>query len=339
MKTYFMLAMVLLCFAQQSRAACQLTTAPLTHTNQLVLDEMFSASGQQSLDVSATFAGIKCSSASDVISYMALVNNQKIGPFSNGENLRITVSVPKTTENIGTTEPTVKTITYTVKLVHDSWDASGTGVPSVTIPGVMAANTGGNSSWLINAVLGFCKAANWSGCVDYITKTLKGDSYIENLTLTYHGKKTTCKPDDLTLTLPSVSLAELPASGKLAGKNKTENIRLHCDGLVSANKLTARGMAVYLYSSDLWAGSTTVLQGDVNNGVGFVLEQNNTLINIANVQGAQSNANNLWAIAKGKTLGNATVEIPITASYFVYDKNKLKPGALKSTALIYVNYD
>ncbi|WP_342080393.1 fimbrial protein, partial [Escherichia coli] len=33
------------------------------------------------------------------------------------------------------------------------------------------------------------------------------------------------------------------------------------------------------------------------------------------------------------------VSIPITASYYVYDTNKVKSGALEATALINVKYD
>ncbi|WP_262159010.1 fimbrial protein, partial [Escherichia coli] len=36
---------------------------------------------------------------------------------------------------------------------------------------------------------------------------------------------------------------------------------------------------------------------------------------------------------------DTTVSIPITASYYVYDTNKVKSGALEATALINVKYD
>ena len=41
----------------------------------------------------------------------------------------------------------------------------------------------------------------------------------------------------------------------------------------------------------------------------------------------------------GEDVNSNTVMIPIVASYYVYDKSKVKPGNLEATALIYVKYD
>ncbi|WP_270671434.1 fimbrial protein, partial [Escherichia coli] len=48
---------------------------------------------------------------------------------------------------------------------------------------------------------------------------------------------------------------------------------------------------------------------------------------------------NLKEIAAKSKLTDTTVSIPITASYYVYDTNKIKSGALEATALINVKYD
>ena len=48
---------------------------------------------------------------------------------------------------------------------------------------------------------------------------------------------------------------------------------------------------------------------------------------------------NLKEIAAKSKLTDTTVSIPITASYYVYDTNKVKSGALEATALINVKYD
>ncbi|HID8781349.1 TPA: fimbrial protein, partial [Escherichia coli] len=44
-------------------------------------------------------------------------------------------------------------------------------------------------------------------------------------------------------------------------------------------------------------------------------------------------------IAAKSKITDTTVSIPITASYYVYDTNKVKSGALEATALINVKYD
>ncbi|MBB7466182.1 fimbrial protein, partial [Escherichia coli] len=48
---------------------------------------------------------------------------------------------------------------------------------------------------------------------------------------------------------------------------------------------------------------------------------------------------NLKEVAAKSKLTDTTVSIPITASYYVYDTNKVKSGALEATALINVKYD
>lgn len=181
----------------------------------------------------------------------------------------------------------------------------------------------------------------WNSCITNYRNSLAKDAgfYSSDLILTYNRKQTTCKPEDLNIILPDISLSELPVSGKVTSKNAAENIRLQCDNLFGDRKQTSRIMTVYLFSSDLLTGSNFVLRGDDNNGVGFVLENNNQTVNISPVA-EQGNASTLWKIDKvGGDVNSNTVMIPIVASYYVYDKNKVKPGNLEATALIYVKYD
>lgn len=90
--------------------------------------------------------------------------------------------------------------------------------------------------------------------------------------MSYDRKQTTCKPEDLTITLPNIALSELYNTGKVSNKNAADNIRLQCDNLFGNAKQTSRKMTVYLSSSDLIPDSYSVLRGAVNNGVGFILE-------------------------------------------------------------------
>nr|WP_284142220.1 fimbrial protein [Escherichia coli] len=61
-----------------------------------------------------------------------------------------------------------------------------------------------------------------------------------------------------------------------------------------------------------------------------------TLLNITN---SSKGYTNLKEVAAKSKLTDTTVSIPITASYYVYDTNKVKSGALEATALINVKYD
>lgn len=54
----------------------------------------------------------------------------------------------------------------------------------------------------------------------------------------------------------------------------------------------------------------------------------------------QGNASTLWKVDQvGTPLNSDMITIPIIASYYVYDRDNIKPGDLKATALIYVKYD
>ncbi|WP_251324925.1 fimbrial protein, partial [Escherichia coli] len=92
-------------------------------------------------------------------------------------------------------------------------------------------------------------------------------------------------------------------------------------------------------SSDLLTNSNTILKGAEDNGVGFILESNGTPVTLLNITNSSKGYTNLKEIAAKSKLTDTTVSIPITASYYVYDTNKVKSGALEATALINVKYD
>lgn len=339
MKNNMLIAVFLFCWANFSWATCEHASVSLTHDQHVTLGEMFPLTGQETFNMTARFSGIKCSSANDVINYIPIASDKQAGPFSNGEIVKVTVTVPKTSETIGTTSTTEKIVTYTVKIEHDSFSSTSIGGQSIIVPGVMAANTGGNSTWLINLILGLCKALSWSACVDNINNSLSGDTYIENLVLNYHPKTSTCKPDDLTITLPDIPLSGLSAVGKVGNKNADGTIRLTCDNLLGSSNQSSRKMAVHIYSGDLLTGSSFILRGAADNGVGFVLDQGGKTINITRIYGSEAAADSLLNINKKEVVNGNNTIIPITASYYVYDRDKIKPGVLKATALIYMKYD
>ncbi|EKG1447648.1 TPA: fimbrial protein, partial [Escherichia coli] len=164
--------------------------------------------------------------------------------------------------------------------------------------------------------------------------------YSFNLTLSYNPITTTCKPDDLLITLDSIPVSQLPATGNKATINsKQGDIILRCKNLLGQQNQTSRKMQVYLSSSDLLTNSNTILKGAEDNGVGFILESNGSSVTLLNITNSSKGYTNLKEIAAKSKLTDTTVSIPITASYYVYDTNKVKSGALEATALINVKYD
>ena len=164
--------------------------------------------------------------------------------------------------------------------------------------------------------------------------------YSFNLTLSYNPITTTCKPDDLLITLDSIPVSQLPATGNKATINsKQGDIILRCKNLLGQQNQTSRKMQVYLSSSDLLTNSNTILKGAEDNGVGFILESNGSPVTLLNITNSSKGYTNLKEVAAKSKLTDTTVSIPITASYYVYDTNKVKSGALEATALINVKYD
>lgn len=339
MKLMLFAVMSLCLLSETSWATCKSSGATDNHTTEVVVDEVFPVTQKHTSAVTVHFAGIKCDSANDKISYIPLVKESVIGPFSNGQSLKLNIVLDKTSEAVGTTTITEKSLLYTVTLTPATTGSAGSGGESISVPGVLVANTGGNSNGFIDIILGFCKSLSLSGCVNYITNSLKGDSYVENLTVIYRPKKTTCRAGDLTLTLPDVSLSELPDSGMM-DKSSKGDISLYCSNMEGVNQQATQAMSVYLYSADLIAGSRTVLQGSPDNGVGFIVSGGGKKqIQMSTVKGVKENADNLWSAARGTSLSTQGMTIPVEASYYVYARKAVKPGALKATALIFVNYE
>lgn len=183
---------------------------------------------------------------------------------------------------------------------------------------------------------------SWDACVNSYRNALAQNAgvYSFNLTLSYNPITTTCKPDDLLITLDSIPVSQLPATGNKATINsKQGDIILRCKNLLGQQNQTSRKMQVYLSSSDLLTNSNTILKDAEDNGVGFILESNGSPVTLLNITNSSKGYTNLKEVAAKSKLTDTTVSIPITASYYVYDTNKVKSGALEATALINVKYD
>ncbi|EOS6749717.1 TPA: putative fimbrial-like adhesin protein, partial [Escherichia coli] len=236
-------------------------------------------------------------------------------------------------------------VTVTPAASNAKVNVSAGGGGSVMINGVATLSSASSStrgSAAVQFLLCLLGGKSWDACVNSYRNALAQNAgvYSFNLTLSYNPITTTCKPDDLLITLDSIPVSQLPATGNKATINsKQGDIILRCKNLLGQQNQTSRKMQVYLSSSDLLAGSNTILKGAGNNGVGFMLESNGSPVTFLNITDNSKGYTNLKEIAAKSKLTDTTVSIPITASYYVYDTNKVKSGALEATALINVKYD
>ena len=343
MKLNFLLLLVLMSIFSVSYAGCK---GNISYDDNLIIREDFSINPSQSESYAHQFNDLTCSGAntvsplktSDVILglyddtvKLALkftwINSSDInlpsGKSDFSANYRVDVS------------PASSAATVNISA------GSGNSVYLKDVTSLSSATATSQISALITLARCLLSSKVWDPCIASYHNSLAKDGgfYSSNLRVIYNRKQTTCKPEDLNITLPDVALSELAINGKVASKNASENIRLQCDNLFGDRKQTSRKMVVYLSSSDLLAGSDFILRGSTDNGVGFVLENNNQIVNISSVT-EQGGATTLWKVDKpGDVVSSNTVIIPIFASYYVYDKSKVKPGNLSATSLIYVKYD
>ncbi|MDX5651921.1 putative fimbrial-like adhesin protein [Escherichia coli] len=201
-------------------------------------------------------------------------------------------------------------VTVTPAASNAKVNVSAGGGGSVMINGVATLSSASSStrgSAAVQFLLCLLGGKSWDACVNSYRNALAQNAgvYSFNLTLSYNPITTTCKPDDLLITLDSIPVSQLPATG---------------------NKATL-------------TNSNTILKGAEDNGVGFILESNGSPVTLLNITNSSKGYTNLKEIAAKSKLTDTTVSIPITASYYVYDTNKIKSGALEATALINVKYD
>ncbi|MEY7320765.1 putative fimbrial-like adhesin protein [Escherichia coli] len=236
-------------------------------------------------------------------------------------------------------------VTVTPAASNAKVNVSAGGGGSVMINGVATLSSASSStrgSAAVQFLLCLLGGKSWDACVNSYRNALAQNAgvYSFNLTLSYNPITTTCKPDDLLITLDSIPVSQLPATGNKATINsKQGDIILRCKNLLGQQNQTSRKMQVYLSSSDLLTNSNTILKGAEDNGVGFILESNSSPVTLLNITNSSKGYTNLKEIAAKSKLTDTTVSIPITASYYVYDTNKVKSGALEATALINVKYD
>ncbi|MDT9483142.1 fimbrial protein [Escherichia coli] len=325
-------------------AGCR-TTASLNITDSINVGEILA--NEVSFSKNVVFTGISCDTSTDKIVYKNIQSDWvEVGPFGNGEKLKVKIkSLGKTSETIGKSSNAQAELPYVVKIARGTLDFTGERKPTWFLSDTVIANIGGESSTSIDFWLGICKTLNINWCVSYLTSKLAGDTFTLGLSISYYPKNTTCKPENIIIKVDDIALSQLRSQGKITANSKEGVITLKCDNLFGDKNQASRNMVVYLSSSDLVTGSNTILRGNIDNGVGFVLDLKEppkgteAAIKIS-ASGNQGAATSLWKTDKpGTSLNSNIINIPIMASYYVYDTNKVKSGALEATALINVKYD
>lgn len=343
LKINFWLLMILMTVLPASYAGCK---GSLSYEDTLTLREDFAVNPSQSESYNHQFNDLTCAGTNTITPLKT--SDIVVGLYNDTVKLALKVTWLNSSEVSLSAGKGDFSAGYRVDVSPANSGASvnisagsGNSVYIKDVASLSSATATSQSSAFFTLVVCLLSGKSWEPCITSYHNSLAKDGgfYSSNLRVTYNRKQTTCKPQDLNITLPDIALSELTVNGKVARKNASENIRLQCDNLFGDRKQTSRKMVVYLSSSDLLAGSGFILRGNKDNGVGFTLENNNQVVNISSVT-EQGGATLLWKVDKpGDVVSSNTVNIPILASYYVYDKSKVKPGNLSATALIYVKYD
>ncbi|HCL6625572.1 TPA: putative fimbrial-like adhesin protein [Citrobacter amalonaticus] len=343
MKLNFLLLLVLMVVLPASYAGCK---GNISYEDNLIIREDFSINSSQSESYTHQFNDLTCAGTNTISPLKT--SDVIVGLYDDTVKLALKFTWVNSSDISLASGKGDFSASYRVDVSPASSAASvnisagsGNSVYIKDVASLSSATVTSRSSAFVALLMCLVSGKSWEPCISSYRNSLANDGgfYSANLRLTYNRKQTTCKPEELNIVLPDIALSALAVNGKIVSKNVTENIRLQCDNLFGDRKQTSRKMVTYLSSSDLVAGSSFILRGSADNGVGFVLENNNQVVNISSVTG-QGDATTLWKVDKpGDAVNSNTVNIPIVASYYVYDKSKVKPGNLSATALIYVKYD
>lgn len=142
-------------------------------------------------------------------------------------------------------------VTVTPAASNAKVNVSAGGGGSVMINGVATLSSASSStrgSAAVQFLLCLLGGKSWDACVNSYRNALAQNAgvYSFNLTLSYNPITTTCKPDDLLITLDSIPVSQLPATGNKATINsKQGDIILRCKNLLGQQNQTSRKMQVY----------------------------------------------------------------------------------------------
>ena len=120
-------------------------------------------------------------------------------------------------------------VTVTPAASNAKVNVSAGGGGSVMINGVATLSSASSStrgSAAVQFLLCLLGGKSWDACVNSYRNALAQNAgvYSFNLTLSYNPITTTCKPDDLLITLEGIPVSQLPATGNKATINSKQGI-------------------------------------------------------------------------------------------------------------------
>lgn len=167
------------------------------------------------------------------------------------------------------------------------------------------------------------------------------DIYYKALQIKFVKRVATCSFDDdnKTVVLNSIDIASL-ASGAMNGK-KAFTLNFSCNGM--KNGMAGHNLQAFMSSNTLLASdSTTLISPDTGSakGVGIRVAKasDNIPITFSSSETTQGNATTLFSYTASQVLPSQ-LSLPMNAWYYVYNKQALSSGPVRTTAMVNFVYD
>jgi|GEM_PF-2366054 P pilus assembly protein, pilin FimA len=156
------------------------------------------------------------------------------------------------------------------------------------------------------------------------------------LKINYNPNATTCSMPNQMVKLPVVGLSDL-VSGTNTGKTKF-TLPVSCS---TASLTSTSDISIWLTSNDIVDSSNKVLRNDesTSSGIGISLQDENGSDVVFSSSDAQESASTLLSISKGETISSVDSQIPLSASYSVYNTSDVEPGTVEATATLMFSYE
>ncbi|EKT60924.1 fimbrial protein [Providencia sneebia] len=171
----------------------------------------------------------------------------------------------------------------------------------------------------------------------FVWEQTQYDIYYQPLIIKFEPKQTTCSFDDagMVVKLPNIERAEL-LKKQQAGETPFA-LNFSCESLL--NGKTNNPITAYLSSSALSPDKTIMLDKQANSakGVGISVKYQNNVVHFGTKQGDRNGAT-LLINKKNNDDVPKYLSVPLVAYYNVYDTKNLTAGAVKTTAILNMEY-
>ncbi|MTD27444.1 fimbrial protein [Erwinia sorbitola] len=167
------------------------------------------------------------------------------------------------------------------------------------------------------------------------------DIYYQSIQIRFVKSVTTCQFDDANKT---VVLNNIDRSSLLSGSsNGKKDFTLNFTCALYQNKIATRSVQAFLSSRYLLASDNTTLISsapDAAGGVGIRLAKasDNIPLKMSSLSSAQGNATALFSYSAYQVMP-PVLSIPMSAWYYVYNKDALSSGPVRTTAVLNFVYD